>query len=176
MFSKRRLQRQHQVQQVLLRRNGPISSTSCPYSVQHQPTKSPTTVFSIVLVVTILIGIYYYIVINIHNDHINDYSTHSNSLFSLSLLLINGTDHTTALQLSHNKNKTNDHQAQPPPHRVAGLSCQTYGGPTSDEAIQEMIYWYNIPSDSNYYSDNDVLQSDGLSSQTNNTKKDHPNE
>jgi hypothetical protein len=40
--------------------------------------------------------------------------------------------------------------AEAPPkaeqHRVAGLSCKAYGGP-SDEAAAEMVYWSDIPQD-----------------------------
>ena len=57
--------------------------------------------------------------------------------------------HRTSQQQPHQS----QHQHQPQPqHHVAGLSCDKYGGPTSDDAIQEMIYWYHIPADSNYFS------------------------
>ena len=36
-------------------------------------------------------------------------------------------------------------------HRVAGLSCEQYGGP-NDEFAQEMVYWEDIPSDAKYKS------------------------
>lgn len=36
-------------------------------------------------------------------------------------------------------------------HRVAGLSCEAYGGPSDLEAA-EMVYWKDIPSDANYRS------------------------
>lgn len=36
-------------------------------------------------------------------------------------------------------------------HRLAGLSCEKYGGP-SDEAAAEMVYWQDIPSDAHHVS------------------------
>ena len=36
-------------------------------------------------------------------------------------------------------------------HTLAGLSCAKYGGP-SDEVAQEMVYWSDIPSDSQFVS------------------------
>ena len=36
-------------------------------------------------------------------------------------------------------------------HKVAGLSCVEYGGP-SDEAAAEMVYWRDIPSDATFTS------------------------
>ena len=36
-------------------------------------------------------------------------------------------------------------------HAVAGLSCAKYGGP-SDDAAREMVYWQDIPQDSEYVS------------------------
>jgi hypothetical protein len=36
-------------------------------------------------------------------------------------------------------------------HRVAGLSCKAYGGP-SDEAAAEMVYWSDIPQDASFAS------------------------
>jgi hypothetical protein len=39
------------------------------------------------------------------------------------------------------------------PHaaRVAGLNCDKYGGPSTDEA-QEMVYWEDVPSDAEWIS------------------------
>jgi hypothetical protein len=37
------------------------------------------------------------------------------------------------------------------PHRVAGLNCETYGGPSEGDAA-EMVYWRDIPSDANFKS------------------------
>lgn len=34
---------------------------------------------------------------------------------------------------------------------IAGLSCESYGGP-SDEFASEMLYWKDIPSDSSFVS------------------------
>ncbi|KAL3785875.1 hypothetical protein HJC23_008763 [Cyclotella cryptica] len=44
-------------------------------------------------------------------------------------------------------------KALPPPigHDLAGLSCTDHGGP-SDELAAEMVYWEDIPSDSNFKS------------------------
>jgi len=39
----------------------------------------------------------------------------------------------------------------PDHHKLAGLSCAKYGGP-SDESANEMVYWSDIPSDSSYAS------------------------
>lgn len=36
-------------------------------------------------------------------------------------------------------------------HKVAGLSCKAYGGP-SDEVAAEMVYWEDIPSDAKFVS------------------------
>jgi hypothetical protein len=36
-------------------------------------------------------------------------------------------------------------------HKVAGLSCEKYGGP-SDEIAAKMVYWRDIPSDASYQS------------------------
>mmetsp|Transcript_5558 Transcript_5558/g.7106 ORF Transcript_5558/g.7106 Transcript_5558/m.7106 type:complete len:608 (+) Transcript_5558:254-2077(+) len=36
-------------------------------------------------------------------------------------------------------------------HTLGGLSCAKFGGP-SDEAASEMVYWHDIPSDSEYVS------------------------
>jgi hypothetical protein len=36
-------------------------------------------------------------------------------------------------------------------HKVAGLSCAKYGGP-SDEIAAEMVYWRDIPSDAKFVS------------------------
>ena len=33
-------------------------------------------------------------------------------------------------------------------HRVAGLSCKQHGGPDDEEAIRDVVYWEDIPSDS----------------------------
>jgi len=37
-------------------------------------------------------------------------------------------------------------------HRVAGLSCDMYGGPSEDDAVREMVYWRDIPSDADFES------------------------
>jgi hypothetical protein len=52
-----------------------------------------------------------------------------------------------------NKKKRRDataqaHQRQ---HRVAGLSCEAYGGP-SPEVAEEMVYWKDIPQDATFVS------------------------
>jgi len=36
-------------------------------------------------------------------------------------------------------------------HKISGLSCQAYGGP-SDDIASEMVYWRDIPSDSAFTS------------------------
>ena len=36
-------------------------------------------------------------------------------------------------------------------HKVAGLSCKAYGGP-SDEDAAEMVYWQDIPVDASFVS------------------------
>lgn len=36
-------------------------------------------------------------------------------------------------------------------HRLAGLSCDKWGGP-SDELAEEMVYWEDIPSDAHHVS------------------------
>jgi hypothetical protein len=44
-----------------------------------------------------------------------------------------------------------NHEAKSQQHKVSGLSCEAYGGP-SDEDAAEMVYWEDIPSDSAYVS------------------------
>ena len=36
-------------------------------------------------------------------------------------------------------------------HEISGLTCDAYGGP-SDEIASQMVYWSDIPSDSNHVS------------------------
>lgn len=36
-------------------------------------------------------------------------------------------------------------------HRIAGLSCEKYGG-LSDDLVKELVYWEDIPSDAAYAS------------------------
>lgn len=38
------------------------------------------------------------------------------------------------------------------PHPVSGLNCADHGGPTDPKIIEEMIFWSDIPSDSDYVS------------------------
>jgi len=38
------------------------------------------------------------------------------------------------------------------PHPVSGLNCADHGGPTNPKIIEEMIFWSDIPSDSDYVS------------------------
>jgi hypothetical protein len=46
----------------------------------------------------------------------------------------------------------NDANANNPhSHRISGLTCDKWGGP-SPEAAQEMVYWEDIPSDAQYVS------------------------
>jgi len=37
-------------------------------------------------------------------------------------------------------------------HRVAALQCDSYGGPTGEEDVREMVYWRDIPNDAEYRS------------------------
>ena len=37
-------------------------------------------------------------------------------------------------------------------HQIAGLSCDKFGGPLDKEAIEEMVYWRDIPSDASFKS------------------------
>ena len=37
-------------------------------------------------------------------------------------------------------------------HKLAGLSCEKFGGPFDEKQVQEMVYWEDIPSDSDYES------------------------
>ena len=37
-------------------------------------------------------------------------------------------------------------------HKVAGLNCQAYNGPNTQEAVDEMVYWRDIPQDATYES------------------------
>jgi len=39
-----------------------------------------------------------------------------------------------------------------PHHRLAGLSCDRFGGPNNSFAEREMVYWSDIPSDHLYLS------------------------
>lgn len=38
-----------------------------------------------------------------------------------------------------------------PQHRISGLTCDSYGGPSEEDA-SEMVFWSDIPSDSRYRS------------------------
>lgn len=38
------------------------------------------------------------------------------------------------------------------PHEIAGLQCALYGGPNSELATRDIIYWQDIKSDNNYMS------------------------
>ena len=40
----------------------------------------------------------------------------------------------------------NGYEEAPADFRLAGLSCEAYGGP-SDKEAKEMVYWEDIPSD-----------------------------
>jgi hypothetical protein len=44
---------------------------------------------------------------------------------------------------------TTRHNSLPP---LAGLDCSAWGGPSSFEALQEMVYWQDIPGDEGYVS------------------------
>ena len=37
-------------------------------------------------------------------------------------------------------------------HKLAGLSCEKFGGPLDEKLVKEMVYWEDIPSDSDYES------------------------
>jgi hypothetical protein len=51
-----------------------------------------------------------------------------------------------------NESETGYHQEEASDvHRVAGLSCEKYGGPL-DEIAAEMVYWSDIPSDAAFVS------------------------
>lgn len=52
----------------------------------------------------------------------------------------------TKAQSSTATSNTNQHE-----HRLAGLNCEKWGGP-SDEEAQEMVYWEDIPSDAHHVS------------------------
>jgi hypothetical protein len=44
---------------------------------------------------------------------------------------------------------TRRHSSLPP---LAGLDCSSWGGPSTKEALQEMVYWQDIPGDEGYVS------------------------
>jgi hypothetical protein len=48
-------------------------------------------------------------------------------------------------------NKMNDEEKDSSQHRLDGLNCDIYGGP-SEEVAKEMVYWRDIPSDSEFTS------------------------
>jgi len=56
------------------------------------------------------------------------------------------TDYLADADASNDK-KNNAEQS----HRIAGLSCEKYGGP-SDDIAKELVYWEDIPSDAAYAS------------------------
>ena len=61
-------------------------------------------------------------------------------------------DHLNA-DTSNNLNKVIKHNPfDEVSHEIAGLSCAAYGGPSDEIATKEMVYWEDIPSDSNYIS------------------------
>ena len=39
-----------------------------------------------------------------------------------------------------------------PESKIGSLTCSKYGGPTSKESLEDMIYWHDIPSDQRYVS------------------------
>lgn len=51
-----------------------------------------------------------------------------------------------ATTATNKQSSTNQHE-----HRLAGLQCDQFGGPSLD-AAQEMVYWEDIPSDESYLS------------------------
>jgi GDP-fucose protein O-fucosyltransferase len=55
---------------------------------------------------------------------------------------------TTTSLLRNNKDNTDDAGS----HRVAGLSCEKYGGPLTNDALERMIFWHDIPEDSTFVS------------------------
>ena len=140
MFGKRRFQQQPQQKQqlIVLKRNGRTSTHPCRCIPRN-------TLRTAVVAFVVLILCYFIVVHNVNDVYYYDYYTNSNSLLTLSALFVNNS---TLASFTSNEQEQQQQQHQ---HKVAGLSCQIYGGPTSDEAIHEMIYWYNIPSDTNYF-------------------------
>jgi hypothetical protein len=49
------------------------------------------------------------------------------------------------------ENETGDQSGARKQHKVAGLNCDAYGGPSEKDAA-EMVYWQDIPSDAKYVS------------------------
>ena len=56
----------------------------------------------------------------------------------------------TPLNLDNNK-LSPEEPKEAEQHKVAGLSCKAYGGP-SDEDAAEMVYWQDIPVDASFVS------------------------
>jgi hypothetical protein len=57
----------------------------------------------------------------------------------------------TATDSDENEEEAEEDSSNQHLHRLAGLKCDKYGGP-SEEAAQEMVYWEDIPSDDKYLS------------------------
>lgn len=53
---------------------------------------------------------------------------------------------TVQLQGSPNNNIVDDH------HKIAGLSCEAFGGPYEKDILSDVVYWSDIPSDASYQS------------------------
>jgi hypothetical protein len=54
-------------------------------------------------------------------------------------------------QKSIHKSDSRSENANEHQHRLAGLNCDKWGGPSHD-AAQEMVYWEDIPSDERFVS------------------------
>lgn len=129
-----------QQQEIVLKRNGRISSHPFRCCIPKSKRRGRWLLFIRWGTATILLTLLCTIISITWNDIM--YDSDSISLLTFTTLRSYGND---ALFLMTERNPNSGE------HSVAGLSCQMHGGPTSEEAINEMIYWYNIPSDTNYY-------------------------
>jgi GDP-fucose protein O-fucosyltransferase len=72
----------------------------------------------------------------------------SNDTLNRPLLLLEASPPASAPQTDNEEEDGDDDDV----HRVAGLSCDKYGGPSTEAAVQEMVYWHDIPSDAKFQS------------------------
>jgi hypothetical protein len=108
----------------------------------------------IIVILIIITTLYVYIIGSFYRlTIINDNSIQENYKWFQSMMLgsYNNDLSQSTTSSATTTSATTTSATTEPSHRVAGLSCDVYGGPTSQDAIDEMIYWFDIPSDNQYY-------------------------
>jgi GDP-fucose protein O-fucosyltransferase len=128
---------------------GPSGTAS---SSSGKTNKCISTVRFVIIVVALISTIIYIIFNEIttpetfSNEFINilQATTTTSTSNDVPTILINATT-TTFLNGMEMKDGGNE-------HRVAGLNCNSYGGPYTNEATERMIYWKDIPDDNKFSS------------------------